>query len=91
MDTGATTLAFAAYALGALNFSGVHVHADTSGQPLDFEIALVTGEMSADHARAVAASVRDIAAAVSRPRRQVVSYLCCPDGVLVVLGSPISA
>ena len=34
LDTGATTLSFAAHELGDMNFSGGHVHADTSLQPL---------------------------------------------------------
>ena len=48
LDTGETTLSFAAHALGDLNFAGGHVHADTSAQPLGFEIALVTGDVPAD-------------------------------------------
>lgn len=34
LDTGETTLSFAAHELGDMNFPGGHVHADTSGQPL---------------------------------------------------------
>ena len=41
LDTGETTLAFAAHELGDMNFAGGHVHADTSAQPLGFEIALL--------------------------------------------------
>ncbi|MGI9216973.1 MAG: VOC family protein [Hydrogenophaga sp.] len=85
LDTGATTLSFAAHALGDLNFAGGHVHADTSAQPLGFEIALVTGDVPAAHARAVAAGAREMAAPVAKPWGQVVSYVRCPDGVLVEL------
>ncbi len=91
LDTGATTLSFAAHALGDLNFAGGHVHADTSAQPLGFEIALVTGDVPTAHARAVAAGAREMAAPVAKPWGQVVSYVRCPDGVLVELCTPVSA
>ena len=38
LETGATTLSFAAHAMGEMNFPGGHVHADTSKQPLGFEV-----------------------------------------------------
>ena len=46
LDTGETTLSFAAHELGDMNFPGGHVHADTSGQPLGFEVALVTDDVA---------------------------------------------
>lgn len=91
LDTGATTLSFAAHALGDLNFPGGHVHADTSAQPLGFEIALVTGDVPAAHARAVAAGAREMAAPVAKPWGQVVSYVRCPDGVLVELCTSVGS
>jgi catechol 2,3-dioxygenase-like lactoylglutathione lyase family enzyme len=89
LDTGETTLAFAAHALGDMNFAGGHVHADSSAQPLGFEIALVTDDVPAAHAQALAAGAREIAAPVARPWGQVVSYVRCPDGVLVELCTPV--
>ena len=89
LDTGATTLAFAAHALGDMNFAGGHVHADASAQPLGFEIALVTGDVPAAHTRALAAGAREMAAPVAKPWGQVVSYVRCPDGVLVELCTPV--
>lgn len=89
LDTGATTWSFAAHALGDLNFAGGHVHADTSAQPLGFEIALVTDDVPAAHARALAAGAREMAAPVSKPWGQIVSYVRCPDGVLVELCTPV--
>jgi catechol 2,3-dioxygenase-like lactoylglutathione lyase family enzyme len=89
LDTGETTLAFAAHALGDMNFAGGHVHADSSAQPLGFEIALVTDDVPAAHAQALAAGAREIAAPVARPWGQVVSYVRCPDGLLVELCTPV--
>lgn len=89
LDTGETTLAFAAHELGDMNFAGGHVHADTSAQPLGFEIALVTDDVPAAHARAVAAGAREMAAPSHKPWGQVVSYVRCPDGILVELCTPV--
>lgn len=89
LDTGATALAFAAHELGDMNFPGGHVRADTSKQPLGFEIALVTDDVGAAHARAVAAGARELAAPTQKPWGQVVSWVRCPDGILVELCTPI--
>lgn len=91
LDTGETALAFAAHALGDLNFAGGHVHADTSAQPLGFEVALVTNDVPAAHAHAVAAGAREMAAPSQKPWGQVVSYVRCPDGILVELCTPVGA
>ncbi|MBW8470470.1 MAG: VOC family protein [Thiobacillus sp.] len=90
LDTGETTLSFAAHELGDMNFAGGHVHADTSAQPLGFEIALVTDDVSAAHAKAIAAGAREMAAPLQKPWGQVVSYVRCPDGTLVELCTPIA-
>lgn len=89
LDTGETTLAFAAHALGDLNFAGGHVHAHTSDQPLGFEIALVTQDVAAAHAQALAAGAREMAPPAEKPWGQIVSYVRCPDGVLVELCTPM--
>lgn len=91
LDTGETTLSFAAHELGDMNFAGGHVHADTSAQPLGFEVALVTDDVPAAHAKAIAAGAREMAAPSQKPWGQVVSYLRCPDGTLVELCTPIAA
>ena len=91
LDTGETTLSFAAHELGDMNFAGGHVHADTSAQPLGFEVALVTDDVPAAHAKAIAAGAREMAAPSQKPWGQVVSYVRCPDGTLVELCTPIAA
>ena len=54
LDTGATTLSFAAHELGDANFPGGHVRAHSSSQPLGMEVALVTSNVVAAHSKAVA-------------------------------------
>jgi lactoylglutathione lyase len=90
LDTGGTTLSFAAHELGDGNFPGGHVAAHTSKQPLGFEIALVTNDVGAAHAKALSAGATELAAPVQKPWGQTVSYVRCPDGVLVELCTPIS-
>jgi catechol 2,3-dioxygenase-like lactoylglutathione lyase family enzyme len=89
LDTGATTLAFAAHALGDGNFPGGHVRADTSAQPLGMEIGLVTDDVAAAHRQALACGARELAPPASKPWGQVVSYLRAPDGCLVELCTPV--
>jgi lactoylglutathione lyase len=91
LDTGETTLSFAAHELGDMNFAGGHIHADQSVQPLGFEIALVTSEVEQAHRHAVASGAKEMAAPTQKPWGQTVSYVRCPDGILVELCSPITA
>lgn len=90
LDTGATTLAFADHALGEHNFAGGHIAAHDSPRPLGFEIALVTPGVAAAHARALGQGAREMAAPTTRPWGQTVSYVRCPDGLLVELCTPIA-
>lgn len=89
LETGATTLAFAAHDLGDMNFPGGHVRASASAQPLGMEIGLVTDQVEQAHAIALAAGASEVAAPAAKPWGQVVSYLRCPDGSLVELCTPM--
>jgi catechol 2,3-dioxygenase-like lactoylglutathione lyase family enzyme len=91
LETGPTTLAFAAHELGDGNFPGGHVAAHSSARPLGFEVAFVTLDVQAAHATAIAAGAWELAPPTQRPWGQVVSYVRCPDGVLVELCTPVSA
>jgi lactoylglutathione lyase len=89
LDTGGTTLAFAAHTLADHNFPGGHVRADRSAQPLGIELGLVTADVPAAHARALRHGARELAPPAERPWGQVVSYLRAPDGCLVELCTPV--
>jgi catechol 2,3-dioxygenase-like lactoylglutathione lyase family enzyme len=91
LETGPTTLAFAAHELGDGNFPGGHVAAHSSARPLGFEVAFVTLDVRAAHATAIAAGAWELAPPTEKPWGQVVSYVRCPDGVLVELCTPVSA
>jgi len=89
LETGETTIAFAAHAMGEMNYSTGHVEAHSSTKPLGMEIAFITPDVSAAHNRAVAAGAIELAAPSQKPWGQTVSYVRCPDGALVELCSPI--
>ncbi|MEC5164123.1 MULTISPECIES: VOC family protein [unclassified Janthinobacterium] len=91
LETGATTLAFAAHELGELNFPAGHVRASASDKPLGVEIALVTEDVAQAHRTALAAGATEVAAPTAKPWGQVVSYVRCPDGSLVELCTPMGA
>lgn len=90
LETGATTLAFAAHVLGAMNLPAGYVAADASPQPLGMEVAFVCADVAAAHAAAVAAGAAEVKPPQAMPWGQVVSYLRCPDGTLVELCSPLA-
>ena len=90
LETGETALAFAAHELGDMNFPGGHVAAHDSKRPLGFEVAFVTNDVAAAHAKAVAAGATELAAPVQKPWGQTVSYVRCPDGLLVELCTPVN-
>jgi lactoylglutathione lyase len=89
LNTGATTLAFAAHTLGTANLPEGYIAADTSPKPLGMEIGLVTPNVATAHTTAVAAGAKEIAPPKIKPWGQTVSYVRCPDGTLVELCSPV--
>ena len=90
LETGATALAFAAHAIGEANLPDGYVAASASDRPLGMEIALVTDDVAAAHARALACGAREMSAPASKPWGQVVSYVRAPDGTLVELCTPVA-
>jgi lactoylglutathione lyase len=90
IDTGGTTLSFAVHELGDSNFPGGHVAAHSSKQPLGFEIALVTDDVATAHVKALSTGATELGAPVQKPWGQTVSFVRCPDGVLVELCTPIA-
>ncbi|HKS07296.1 MAG TPA: VOC family protein [Gemmatimonadaceae bacterium] len=90
LETGDTTLSFAAHALGDSNFPGGHVHAHSSKKPLGMEIALVTSDVAGAHNKAVAAGARELSAPAVKPWGQTVSYVRAPDGCLIELCTPMA-
>jgi len=89
METGATTLSFAAHEIASSHLPDGYVKAGESARPLGMEIALVTPDVGAAHAKAVAAGAAELMAPAAMPWGQTVSYVRCPDGTLVELCTPM--
>ncbi len=89
MDTGATTLAFAAHA--AADGMGVEYRrTNPDSPPPAFEIALVSDDVSVAYQRAVSAGATPIAPPKEKPWGQTVAYVRELDGFLVELCSPVA-
>jgi lactoylglutathione lyase len=91
LETGATTLSFAAHELATVNFRGGYVRVDESPQPLGIEIGLVTADVETAHAQALGAGALELSPPTPKPWGQIVSYLRTPEGILVELCTPVSA
>ena len=89
LETGETTLAFASQELGKMNFPTGFVAASESSKPLGFEVALVTPNVEEAHIKALSLGATELKSPESKPWGQVVSYVRCPDGILVEICSPI--
>ena len=89
LDTGATTLSFAHHSLGESHFPNGYVRADQSATPLGMEIALVTNEVAAAHAKALSHGATELCAPTQKLWGQMVSYVRAPDGTLIELCSPM--
>ena len=90
LDTGSTTLSFAAHALGESHFPRGFVKASESATPLGMEIALVTQDVAAVHAHAIKCGATELCVPETKPWGQTVSYVRAPDGTLIELCSPIA-
>ena len=90
LDTGETTLGFAAHELGDSHFPAGHVRASESARPLGMEIALVTDDVPAAHASALQHGATELAAPAHKPWGQVVSWVRAPDGTLIELCTPMA-
>ena len=89
LDTGATKLAFAAYALGEQNFPGGVGRAPAEGQPPNVELALVDEDVDGAYERALQAGCTSLAAPADKPQGQRVAWVRDPFGTLLELATPL--
>ena len=88
MDTGATTLAFAANGLAKSNLPGGFQENDPSGPPAGFEIAFTTDDVPAAYQRALTAGALAVAPPATKPWGQIVAFVRDKDGITVELCTP---
>jgi catechol 2,3-dioxygenase-like lactoylglutathione lyase family enzyme len=88
MDTGSTTLAFAANGLAKSNLPCGFTENDAARPPGGFEIALVTDDVQAAYDRALAAGAVAVCPPVAKSWGQIVAFVRDKDGITVELCSP---
>ena len=89
LESGETTLAFAAHSLGESNFSSGYAKLSDLSQPAGFEIALVTDDVPAAVQNAKDAGATLISEPQEKPWGQTVAYVRAPDGCLIELCTPV--
>jgi lactoylglutathione lyase len=90
LETGATTLAFAAHAL--VDRLGTHAEPAAAAPPHGVEIALIAEEaaIEAAYRRAVEAGAAPVKPPERKPWGQVVGFVRDPDGFLVEVCTPVA-
>lgn len=88
MDTGATTLAFAANGLAKSNLPCDFIENNPSTPPSGFEIAFITDDVQAGYDRALAAGATAVTPPTTKPWGQIVAFLRDKDGIVVELCTP---
>ena len=89
LDTGSTTLAFAAYSLGDSNFPNGYTKLVDLAKPAGVEIALVTDDVQTAVTNAIEAGASVISDPTTKPWGQTVAYVRAPDGCLIELCTPV--
>jgi lactoylglutathione lyase len=87
--TGETTLAFASLALAQSNLPEGFQASTASAPPFGIELGLVTADVSATMAQALAQGATLAKAAAEKPWGQTVGYLRDLDGFLLEICSPM--
>lgn len=89
LETGQTTLSFAAEMLAYMNYPKGHLSPHASEVPLGIEIALVCDDVPAAHAKALAEGGTELAPPQEKPWGQMVSYVQTPERIVVELCTPV--
>ena len=87
LDTGSTTLAFAAHGLAAQNI-GEAFQAPGERDPTPFEVCFVTEDVQAGYRRALESGAEAISEPRTKPWGQDVAYVRDPEGTLIEIASP---
>ncbi|MBB5017468.1 catechol 2,3-dioxygenase-like lactoylglutathione lyase family enzyme [Chitinivorax tropicus] len=89
LETGATTLAFAAHEVARENLGVPYQAVRPDGPPPGIELAFATPDVPQAYHRAVAAGAAPIQPPAIKPWGQTVAYVRAPDGTLIELCTPM--
>jgi len=92
LETGATTLAFAANELAASNLdaAGGYDAIVSSAKPIGAVMTLLSDDVAATIEAAVAAGASRYAPPVDKPWGQTVAYIRDPNGILIEVATPMA-
>ncbi len=88
MDTGATTLSFAANGLAKSNLPCGFQENNPSAPPAGFEVAFVTADVHAAYDRALAAGATPVVPPAAKSWGQIVAFVRDKDGITIELCTP---
>jgi catechol 2,3-dioxygenase-like lactoylglutathione lyase family enzyme len=88
METGATTLSFAAIGLAKSNLPCEFQENSLSRAPAGFEVAFTTDDVAAAYQQALVAGATEVSKPLAKPWGQIVAFVRDKDGILVELCSP---
>jgi lactoylglutathione lyase len=90
LETGATRLAFVSLELAEIQLKEAPVRTSPNSAPLACEVALVTADVTALYAQALAAGATAFCEPAQKPWGQTVAYVRDLDGHLIELCSPMA-
>ena len=88
LDTGVTTLAFAAYSVAEFNDVRI-TKLNSVNTPPPFELAFITDDIENDYEKAIKAGATVITEPAQKPWGQIVAYVQDINGFLIELCTPI--
>ncbi|MEO6301858.1 MAG: VOC family protein [Bacteroidia bacterium] len=89
LDTGGTTLSFAAISLASTNLSKGFIESDAKNKPFGMEIGFTTEDVEKAVDNAVKAGATLVEKAKTKPWGQVVAYVRDQDGFLIEICIPM--
>ena len=90
LDTGETTLSFAAVTLAQSNLTAGFTESSPANKPFAMEIGFTTEDVEKAVNHAVKAGAILVEKAKTKPWGQVVAYVRDPDGFLIEICTPMS-
>ncbi|MEM6346420.1 MAG: VOC family protein [Bacteroidota bacterium] len=89
--SGATTIAFASFELGASNFKKGYLKSDPQGRPFGIELTFTSANIEEDFAKALGAGAIEEEPLIQKPWGQIVGYLRDNNGFLIEICTPMQA
>ncbi|HMC84503.1 MAG TPA: VOC family protein [Chitinophagaceae bacterium] len=89
LDTGSTTLSFAAIKLAKTNLSKGFMQSNKSEKPFGIEIGFTTDDVEGFFKSAIKHGASEEEKAKTKPWGQVVAYIRDPDGFLIEICTPM--